>query len=763
MINRKFTPIGYILFFILVYAIFIRLLGASPGYPTIHQDEPTLTEATRKLILEHNFKPDNYYYGSLLPILYAIMDIVFFIPILFLTFPFTHFDEIITGGFLEFFHYFYRELSRNASISDVSHNYFPYWTRYDTAFLSSFTVIPIYFLGKKLFNKETGLVAAFLTAINYRHVLSSNFALADAPAALFASLSILLSVMCLEKPTMKRYIYAGIGLGCAFSVKYFIYIIPAFIICHCIASWKHTRGAWYMKLLGIVFQKSIYLTIVVSVLTFVCINPFLFLDKKTASSQLAYNAMRYRLDFPTLQSKFRYPFNTLIFPDKVNVTFNYLFHYGLGEILTITIVTGIIIGLFLYPPGVFLLLSVVLPYLIIFMGISGAPVRNYSSIIPLLLLFPSLLIASLTKIIPKKNIAYVLIIGLTICIGFQSFRDSFFSSYYYSQQSNYSRFINWTNTHMQTPTTIAHGPGVPLPPNYTGNTMNFISGFYVSEQELDENKPKWVVVDSGYSTIENSLALQNPTITKDIWYMDTKQGKYLKNTFTTLTMQQLGYYRIAQFVKPFWQSIEPAVFVVTLPVFPPPTSLSKASLYSFNTQDDLSKFHEANFSEAQKHAFSITQHGGVHDSPAVMLEGNKCISPGEYRLISEKIHTSPSFYYYFSTQARRTNTPVDGRQYDGYLRLDFYSRPGEIVKTFVSKQLAENDQWQTLAAYGIAPQKSAFLTVSIQADTCVQGENYIFDAMQLLKSDQTFPVSTKQYPYYDIPIPENFIWMPEII
>src|SRR3989344_9168123 len=170
MAKQRFAVSNCLLLAILFLAIFLRLLGTYPGYPPLHPDEQTIIDSARKIVLSHDFKPVDYYYGALLPVLYAIIDLFFFIPVLFVSLSLSNFSIYRDEGIVGFFNYFIQNIYSPVDVLDIQHKYFTYWTRYETAVLSSLTVIAVYFVGRKLFSKEVGLITAFLTAINYRHV-----------------------------------------------------------------------------------------------------------------------------------------------------------------------------------------------------------------------------------------------------------------------------------------------------------------------------------------------------------------------------------------------------------------------------------------------------------------------------------------------------------------------------------------------------------------------------------------------------------------
>src|SRR3989344_3202411 len=171
----------------------------------------------------------------------------------------------------------------------ITNHFFEYWVRYETAILSGFTVLVGYLLGKKLFNKEVGLVTAFFIAVNYRHILSSNLALADAPAAFFVLLSIYLSSLLLTKLTWNAYFWAGIGLGLIFSVKYFIYSVPSFLLCHVFATLNQNPNLKNLVILRkITINPKLFFSLLLAIGFFSMINIYIFLKPQDALFQLEY-------------------------------------------------------------------------------------------------------------------------------------------------------------------------------------------------------------------------------------------------------------------------------------------------------------------------------------------------------------------------------------------------------------------------------------------------------------------------------------------
>ena len=151
MINylKRYALIG-----IFLIAAFLRLLAVHPGFQLTFADEQSTLDIIYNIITQLNFKPHDYYYGTLVPYIFTFFNLVFFIPILLATFIFQNFsDYAITNqhSVFDFFNYFVQtQLKTTWWYFETEHNYFTYWARYQNAILSSLTVIPVYLLGKKL-------------------------------------------------------------------------------------------------------------------------------------------------------------------------------------------------------------------------------------------------------------------------------------------------------------------------------------------------------------------------------------------------------------------------------------------------------------------------------------------------------------------------------------------------------------------------------------------------------------------------------------
>lgn len=143
-----------------------------------------------------------------------------------------------------------------------------------TVFAGVLNVYLIYLIGKKLFNKNTGLLAALLMAILPAHVIGSHYAKADVPVCLWITLTLYFSVMILTKGDLKFYIFSGLFLAIAVATKPNGGVaIFAILTAHIFRIIRNSSKNFFCNL----FSKNIFLTFVVFLISFSLVNPFYFL------------------------------------------------------------------------------------------------------------------------------------------------------------------------------------------------------------------------------------------------------------------------------------------------------------------------------------------------------------------------------------------------------------------------------------------------------------------------------------------------------
>lgn len=746
---------------IFTLALTLRLLGTNPGYPPIHPDEPKIADSALRIAFYGDFKPVAYYYGQLLPLLYAAVDIVFFIP-LFFTFvlPINLIVSLQKGHTGTFGCFLQGADDIRHCILTRSQDFFYYLTRYETAIVGSLSILLVYLLGKRLFSTKVGVIAAFFTAVNYRHVLSSTLSLADAPLSTFALLSVFLSTTLLANRSMKNYLLAGVSLGLTLSVKYFIYTISTFLVCHLLSVWQvHNKMSWRIR--ETLLAPKLLLSLFVAFTLFLIINPFLIIDWKEASSQLALNFHFYNISSSSVNPGF---YIKSLFP------IYYLFKYGVGEILSVLIAAGFVYSTFRYPKSTLLLASIIFPFLYFLLAVSGAHfVRNYTAIIPFLLIFPAILITDSVHCL-KIGSRTLPVLGIAVfLIGLPSLKNSFILSSSLSKAQNQALFLEWIVDNIPNDATLAHTWGAPVPSYKPAKTINWSpwpSGF-MSLEELHEAKADWVAVSSEATTFANTALW---TSHNEIVQPAFTDGNFLEtifqNNYAGLVVAEIGNYRVKEFIKPFWQSDDVSFFVAKPPLL---SSMKKQKLAAFNFEDNAQKniWEESSFLKEKRYRSTITNGEGINKSKALGLSQIVPCEAPVYAIPALAMISSSAFavvsdkWYSLSGLGRRESLPKYSEFKNGFLRLDFYSGDNKLLKTYVTKQLAAQRDWQTLNAAGLAPENASYGKIAVQIDYCNDGEIYFFDQLEVFVSEQT-NIQLEDYPFFNVPLPKNFTWLPPL-
>jgi hypothetical protein len=125
-----------------------------------------------------------------------------------------------------------RQLAASLGLPSLASRSAEYLTgRLDSALLGVATVGLIYLLGRRLFDRTVGLVAAALLAVTFLHVRDSHYAVNDVPAAALLVLSVYLAARFLERPGLGWLLLAGAAGGLATTTKYSVgfFFVPILV------------------------------------------------------------------------------------------------------------------------------------------------------------------------------------------------------------------------------------------------------------------------------------------------------------------------------------------------------------------------------------------------------------------------------------------------------------------------------------------------------------------------------------------------------
>ena len=147
-------------------------------------------------------------------------------------------------------------------------------SRMQSAALGTATVLVLYRMGLRLFNRETAVVAAFLLALAFLHARDSHFGTADVAMTLMLMLSIHFLIRAHLQPVGYAYVWAGALGGLAMATKYnaALLFVPlaADLVLHVVKS----RGARVKA----AFDRRIVFFAVPFALAFLVAAPYTLLD-----------------------------------------------------------------------------------------------------------------------------------------------------------------------------------------------------------------------------------------------------------------------------------------------------------------------------------------------------------------------------------------------------------------------------------------------------------------------------------------------------
>ena len=147
-------------------------------------------------------------------------------------------------------------------------------------------VFMVYMLGRKIFNKTVGLLAALLLSITPAYILQTYFVGNDVASSFFVLLSVYYSYDILFSDDKKNYLLAALFGGLAAGEKYNAGLIVVCIIAaHLIRTWEENDGTLrerFVYILQSIFRTPLIPALFLSIAVFLLTSPFLIIDMKSA-------------------------------------------------------------------------------------------------------------------------------------------------------------------------------------------------------------------------------------------------------------------------------------------------------------------------------------------------------------------------------------------------------------------------------------------------------------------------------------------------
>lgn len=733
---KKFIQNNIILIFILTLALFVRVYGIYPGYPDIHPDESS-SYSTAVHLLYNFLKPDRFDYPAGVPFINGIVYIMFFIPLSVLKIIFFNLDAFFQLIFNP--HNFF--IQHKEEIFGNRDFYAMYWTRIITAVFGVASVLLLYLAGKKLFNREVGLFAAFFLAVNYLHVIRSHFGLPDIYNGFFALLSLYVSALILEKNTRKRYLLAGFITGIAFALKYQVFSLIPFITVHIILTIRKKNILYF-------FHPNAILAGLVFIATFLITNPYYILNIDNAMHMNKQDIARYGIGRLGLRP----------FP------YFYLFNWGIGKLPSLLVILGIIIMFFRSTFRFFL----IFPFAFIFMFFmtyysqGGIFTRNFATVMPYLMLFAGYGMYVLLGLFKNKHkfFAKALIAILILGINFSSIKNSLILDKYYSKPWNETDLGEWMRDKLPKNTVVR---------NYQLFLHN-VGGLAIKNKNI-------VLEDWNYSKGPNSLAEfqeeggdfailnTNPFQSITYWWRGYPQlymGKdnvpfdFIENGFYGLTIKEFLNYTVFESYKP-WQAHYNDNYLVFKVPEKPKKSGKRIAYFGFdkNPQDikirgnfgfnPIKFFWDENEGKNQK--------GALFVKPGETTTSRLVLPP--IKVIHGKLYTVAGFI---------KNKPIaEDAEPEGFLRIDFYDDSDQKVQdklgisVAISNRAKANGDWEEVSASAVAPKNAKYVTVSFQFKGHQTLSSYV-DDIEFFEGEELPPEKFREVPYIKSTIPVESIY-----
>ena len=243
-----------------------------------------------------------------------------------------------------------------------------------TALFGGLSVLLVYLIGSRFYDKKIGLVGSIFLALAYLHIRDSHFATPDVPVAFFILLSLLFIHKIMLYGRTKDYAIAGLISGLAAAVKYPALALAAPIMAAHILRDDLRAGALKQKITDV----KLYLCCLFILAGFFAGCPFCLFDSFTFLKDAGWQA----LSIGAIGHK-----APALFLRSGWVVYPQIFAYGVGFVSTTLSIIGICALLYKHEKKDLFLLSFPVSYFII-IGRLNLPLPRYSmSLLPFLALF----------------------------------------------------------------------------------------------------------------------------------------------------------------------------------------------------------------------------------------------------------------------------------------------------------------------------------------------------------------------------------------
>lgn len=240
-------------------AFLVRVIGISHSLPFIYNvDEPTVVRST--IMLRESFNPGHFDW----PHFYYYINGLFYIAFVFLR------------NIVEFV-----GLKNSFLVLWNDPTIFYLISRVVTSIFASLTLIPAYYSIKLFSSKKLALYATLIFSLIPFHVFISEFAVLEPAMLFFISIATYYILKINFYNNLKDYLYAGVFIGLATSIKYnAIFVLVPLLIANIL--YLYNKKEFKLKIfLDLSNLKKLTLAFTIAITTLLLTSPFIIFDFQT--------------------------------------------------------------------------------------------------------------------------------------------------------------------------------------------------------------------------------------------------------------------------------------------------------------------------------------------------------------------------------------------------------------------------------------------------------------------------------------------------
>lgn len=421
--------------------------------------------------------------------------------------------------------------------------------RFLSAIFDIGTLLALFCLARKLFNKHIGLLAAFFYGISVSPIQLSHFYAVDTPLTFFVLLTLYQLIKLYEKPTLLKSILVGFFFGLSLATKTSALVLIASIgmaitidFLLIFIKQPHKPHIWFphvSKFLKRLFIDGLII-VIVTLITFVIFEPYAIIDFKTFwQQQLQQRQMTY--------DAFTFPY-TLQYVGKIPYYYELknIFLWGIGPLLaTLSFLGTIYVSYTAMKQSnnkIIIILTFFWIYFLVVGNFAIGFMRYMLPLYPLLCLFAAVFLYRLSSR-TRFGISLVTIVGILLLIWPLMF------IHIYTQPNTRVLATNWINQNIPPGTAIAiehWDDGLPL--NTQGNYRILELPMYESDTTVKWNKINKILKETEYIIIASNrlyVPLIKMTNCQKLppGRCYTQTAEYYKKLFNN----SLGFQKVAEF------------------------------------------------------------------------------------------------------------------------------------------------------------------------------------------------------------------------